>query len=269
MLKLCVNSIRKNSTFDHQIILHINENSDGTKKWAEKNKIDHTFSKQNIGICLAMNVATTLVRTKYICYMNDDMYALPLWDKFLFDEIKKIGHDYFFLSATAIEPKGSKSNKCKLSSFDYGKTVENFNEKSLLNDFEKFKKNDWCGATWPPNIVAKKIWDLVGGYSIEYSPGMYSDPDFSMKLWKIGVRYFKGLGKSRVYHFISHSTKRIQKNNGRKQFLNKWRLTNSTFSRYYLRRGKIFNGPLNEPENTFGYKIALLKSKIKNSLHLS
>ena len=31
------------------------------------------------------------------------------------------------------------------------------------------------GATIPPNIVHRDIWDLVGGYSIEYSPGMYSD----------------------------------------------------------------------------------------------
>ncbi len=30
--------------------------------------------------------------------------------------------------------------------------------------------------------------------SEEFSPGMYSDPDLSMKLWQEGVRYFKGIG---------------------------------------------------------------------------
>ena len=46
-----------------------------------------------------------------------------------------------------------------------------------------YKINDWMGATIPPNIVHRDIWDLVGGYSIEYSPGMYSDPDFTAKLY--------------------------------------------------------------------------------------
>ena len=29
-LKLCINSIKKNSKYDHEIIIHINEGSDGT-----------------------------------------------------------------------------------------------------------------------------------------------------------------------------------------------------------------------------------------------
>lgn len=49
-----------------------------------------------------------------------------------------------------------------------------------------YKINDWMGATIPPNIVHRDIWDLVGGYSIEYSPGMYSDPDFTAKLYMCG-----------------------------------------------------------------------------------
>ena len=64
-----------------------------------------------------------------------------------------------------------------------------------------YKINDWMGATIPPNIVHRDIWDLVGGYSIEYSPGMYSDPDFTAKLYMCGVRFMKGLQASRIYHF--------------------------------------------------------------------
>ena len=29
-LKICIGSIRRNSTFDHQIIIHVNDGSDGT-----------------------------------------------------------------------------------------------------------------------------------------------------------------------------------------------------------------------------------------------
>lgn len=33
-LKICVDSIRKNSTYRHQIIVHVNDGSDGTLEWA-------------------------------------------------------------------------------------------------------------------------------------------------------------------------------------------------------------------------------------------
>lgn len=263
LLKLCVESIRKNSTFNHQIILHINENKDGTLDWAKKQRIDYTFSDENIGICLAMNAAASLVQTDYIVYMNDDMYALPEWDKYLWAEIRQLDHPYFFLSATTIEAKVTRSNQCNIVPYDFGKDAASFDEQKLLAEFAELPKEDWCGATWPPNLVPKKLWDLVGGYSVEFSPGMYSDPDFSMKLWQIGVRYFKGIAQSRVYHFLSHSTGRIVKNNGSKQFLQKWGITNSTFSRYYLRRGKLFNGPLPEPEASFKASLARLKSRLK------
>ncbi len=104
------------------------------------------------------------------------------------------------------------------------------------------------GSTWPPIVLHRDLWDLVGGLSIEFSPGMYSDPDLSMKLWQAGVRYFKGLGQSRVYHFGSKSTKRKRMNTGRDLFLMKWGISSSTFTKKHLRRGTPFNGPLTEPE---------------------
>ena len=129
---------------------------------------------------------------------------------------------------------------------DYGTDISTFNEQKLLAEFTSLQMDDWQGATWPPNIVHKDLWDKVGGYSNEFSPGMYSDPDFSMKLWKAGVRLFKGVSRSRVYHFGSKSVKRIKKNPGYHKFISKWGMTSSTLSIYYLKRGEKFNGPLAE-----------------------
>ena len=72
MLRLCVESLRKNSRFKHQIILHINEGKDGTREWAEANNIDYSHTASNVGVCLAVNSAATLANTDYIVYMNDD-----------------------------------------------------------------------------------------------------------------------------------------------------------------------------------------------------
>lgn len=252
-LRLCIESIKKNSKYKHQIIVHVNEGIDGTLIWLKKQKIDFSYSQENIGICMALNAASSLATTSYIVYFNDDMYACPDWDYFLYEEIKSQKTDYFFLSSTLIEPTYSK-NLCAISPYNFGDNPSNFEEKKLLADFKFFNKKDWNGATWPPNLISKKLWDIVGGYSIEFSPGMYSDPDFSMKLWHLGVRSFKGVAKSRVYHFMSKSTKKINTktlNNGRALFLKKWGISSNIFTRYYLKRGHIWSGSLTEPSLNF------------------
>src|ERR1035437_3766068 len=176
-LKLCIHSIRKNSFFKHQIIVHINEGKDGTKEWVkEQPDIDFCFSEKNIGVCYALNYCRTLANTSYLLYLNDDMYVCPGWDKELSDEIDAIGHPYFFISATAIEPK--KNHSCAILQ-DYGKDISSFNEEKLLKEFQQLPMQNWSGATWPPNIVHKDIWDMAGGYNIEVLPGLFSDSDFS------------------------------------------------------------------------------------------
>ncbi len=243
--KLCVESIRKNSAFNHQIILHVNDGSDGTLQWAKNEGIDHSWSPDNVGICVAVNEAGGLATTDYVVYMNDDMYVCPGWDTAIMDEIKKLGTDCFMLSSTMIEPTDH-NNPCVIVR-DYGTTIETFKEQQLLSECGAMEKADWTGSTWPPTIVHRKYWLITGGYSIELSPGVSSDDDFSMKMWAAGCRIFKGVGKSRVYHFQSKSTLRIKKNNGRKQFLMKWGINQSTYNKYYIRRGTPWTGPLTEP----------------------
>ncbi len=245
-LKLCIDSLRKHSILPHQIIVHINEGTDGTVAWVKsQTDLDFTLSTENIGVCYALNQCRTIARGDYFLYLNDDMYVCPGWDQYLFDEIKAIGHDAFFLSATAIEPFKTNNNCIIVQNF--GTDPESFRQENLLTEFRDPVKEDWQGSTWPPNVVHKKTWDLVGGYSIEYSPGLYSDPDFSMKLWKAGIRLFKGIGKSRVYHFGGKSTTRIVKNKGYYTFISKWGMTAGTFAKKILRSGEPFDGFLAEP----------------------
>ncbi|MFT3825969.1 MAG: glycosyltransferase [Chitinophagaceae bacterium] len=262
-LQLCIESIRKNSTHRHQVIVHVNEGTDGTLEWIKAQPdVDYTYSPANIGVCYALNYARHLVSTSYLLYLNDDMYVCPGWDAALYKEIKQIGHKYFFVSGTAVEPLPQ--SDCAIGK-DYGTDIASFREEELLKEFAALPMNDWQGATWPPNVVHIDIWDMVGGYSIEFSPGMYSDPDFSMKLWQLGVREFKGVSDSRVYHFGSKSVSRIVKNHGYYQFINKWGITSSTLTKYYLHRGKKFNGRLKEPSISLSLKIKNLFKRVKSS----
>ncbi|HET8573221.1 MAG TPA: glycosyltransferase family A protein [Edaphocola sp.] len=245
--RLCVESIRKNSAYSHQVILHINDGSDGTRAWAEKEGLDFTHTVDNAGICIAVNSAAGLATKDYIVYMNDDMYVCPGWDRVIALEIEKLSTDNFLFSATMIEPQDT-GNPCVLVG-DYGRDIASFREADLLQEFSGFIKNDWSGSAWPPTIVSKKYWQITGGYSIELSPGMSSDDDFAMKMWYAGCRVFKGIGNSRVYHFQAKSTLRIKKNDGRRQFLMKWGMNQSTFNRHFIRRGCPFTERLPEPPN--------------------
>ena len=103
-LKLCISSINKNSSNKHQLMLHINDGSDGTLNYAKSSNINFTHSNDNIGLCSSINKAVNETNCKYILYAHDDMYFLPNWDKFLINEIELIGHDKFYLSGTMIEP---------------------------------------------------------------------------------------------------------------------------------------------------------------------
>lgn len=249
-LKLCVESIRKNSAFEHQILIHVNDGNDGSLRWVMDNFTAYTHSPENIGICKAVNGLTRLIQQEYIVFMNDDMYVLPGWDTALIAEIKALDTDCFMLSSTMIEPQDT-GNACVIVA-DYGRNEAVFREEALLKEYKILPKNDWSGSTWPPSVVHKKWWLQVGGYSDEFSPGMSSDDDFAMKMWQAGCRIYKGIAASRVYHFISKSTGRVVKNDGRKQFVQKWGIKQSTFHKYYTHRGEPYQGKLSEPKLSLG-----------------
>ena len=265
LLQLCVRSIRENSAYPHQIIVHVNDGSDGSLDWVRAEGLAYTASPENIGICLAVNEAAMHATQDYILYLNDDMYCCPGWDTALVNKLKQLDSDLFMLSGTMIEPRET-NNPCVIVR-DYGTEAHTFDEVRLLADLPGIRKADWNGATWPPTLVSRRWWFKVGGYSSEFSPGMSSDNDFSMKLWHAGCRVFLGVGDSFVYHFQCKSTGKVKKNDGGRQFLNKWGMRQSVFDRYYLRRGEVAKGlKLDEPQDTRELRWQLLRSRIKRAL---
>ena len=73
-LKLCIDSIIKNSSEKHELIVHINSGSDGTLDYIKEKKITYTYSVNNIGLCSSINKAYKLSSKNYILYAHDDMY---------------------------------------------------------------------------------------------------------------------------------------------------------------------------------------------------
>ena len=268
-LKLCLHSIKKNSLKNHEIIIHVNDGSDGTLDFVKSNKIIHTHSHSNIGLCSGVNLAANKATKDYILYSHDDMYFCPGWDECLKNEISKLNSNLFYLSATMIEQDSGHIQ------FDCGTDYQNFNEKILLDNLKNLKYYDYQGSHWAPHLIHNEIWKKIGGFSEEFNPGNCSDPDLNMKLWNEGVRIFKGLVNFKVYHFGSISLRKkndLKVNKGSNTFLKKWGFAPTFFVKHYLRGGKFSNnkiitfkydGPLNEPVKNFTYFIDLFVSKIK------
>ena len=255
-LKLCLKSLKKNSNYEHDIIIFINEGNDGTLTYVKDNNLNFLHSNVNKGVCFAFNESAKIAKNKYLVLAHDDMYFCPRWDSVFFDELKKIKVEDFFVSGTMVQ------NFKSYIYLDCGNSHSNFNEDKLLKELPKIKFNNFQGSHWQPSLVPLTTWNKVGGFSMEFSPGLGSDPDFSMKLWKIGVRLFKGLGSCRVYHFSSISLRKRAWNNGAKTFLLKWGISIKFFKKYYLRSDSVFYDILNEPKKNFGYYLSLIKCKI-------
>jgi GT2 family glycosyltransferase len=262
-LKICISSIRKNSKFNHEIIPHVNEGKDGTEEYLIKQNIKYTITTYNAGICEGVNTAAKKATTNYILYAHDDFYFCPNWDKVLLEEVRNIPHNKFYLS-------GVMMNNGPLK-FDCGNTLEEFDEKKLLNNFDKYNHYDFQGSTWAPHLIHKDLWEKVGGFSEEYFPGTGSDPDLNMKLWKEGVRIFKGINNFKVYHFGSIVTRRYKNHptiktesgsRGGKIFLLKWGITINFFKRFILNSDIIYDGELNNPKITPIYLIKFIFCKL-------
>jgi hypothetical protein len=168
---------------------------------------------------------------------DDDNYFCPGWDKYLYEEVQNQSGIKWCISGTLIEREET-NNPCVIAPYNFGADQNDFDEERLLREYDKMPFENWQGSNWYPMVLPRQLWCAVGGLSVEFSPGMYSDPDFMMKLWHFGVRTFKGISKARAYHFMSKTTSRVKRNNGAKTFLFKWGVSNSIFMKHILNIGQ-------------------------------
>ena len=261
-LKQCIKSIKKNSTYNHEIIPHVNEGNDGTIEYLKSINTEYSYTNYNSGICKGMNMAAKKAKTNYILYAHDDFYFCPKWDQVLKSEVDKIGHNRFYLSGTMVN-NGQIELNC-------GNDLESFDEKKLLEKIDESNYYDFQGSTWAPHLIHKEIWDKVGGFSEEFFPGTGSDPDLNMKLWMENIRIFKGINDFKVYHFGSIVTRRYKNHptirtesgsRGAKIFLLKWGITINFFKKYIINSDTRYLGELKAPQKdiNFIFKLFLCK----------
>jgi len=91
-----------------------------------------------------------------------------------------------------------------------------------------------------------------------------------MKLWKIGIRIYKGINDFKVYHFgstvLRKKLNKISKNKygstGAKIFLIKWGITIKFFKKFYLRSDSKYENILESPKKNLDYYLSLIICKL-------
>jgi len=153
------------------------------------------------GQCKAVNAAVAMTNTEWIMVSNDDQIYPPNWLEKLFHNI---GNDYSCISPQLVEPNEGAPTFIKYFCGVAG------------GDFDKEKFIDYSETHVPPYpscrtgfnlpfIIKSELWDLIGGYDINYYPwGSNSDSDLEYKIKLAGVQPVQNQN-SLVYHFSQTS----------------------------------------------------------------
>ena len=121
--------------------------------------MEYTYSKENIGMPKALNIASKLSRMDYILISHDDFYYCPGWDTEFSKEIELINHKNFYLSGIMI---GAGQNFLMLEK------LLRILRKQTFEKYENIKTFNFQGTTKCPGLVHKDIWNKVGGWSEEF-----------------------------------------------------------------------------------------------------
>ena len=101
-LKSSVNSIRKNSKIDFDIIVFVDGDNDGTEDWLKKEGVSYLKNTESEpkGIAYAYNRCIEAANTEVVCMFHADMYMARGFD------VNAIKHleSKVVVSATRIEP---------------------------------------------------------------------------------------------------------------------------------------------------------------------
>ena len=239
-LDLAYRSVVEHSATDHEIIIFFNEYDEECERWLEGKNVLFDYSDRNLGVCGAVNRASKLMTTDYICFMNDDMYALPEWDVALSCYLGLA--DKLWLSGTAVE--AGDATCCYIGGQDYGDSPDNFQEAKLLSEYDSLRRPYNIVSTWTPTLLSRLDWDAIGGFDEEYFPGNGSDPDLAMKMYEYGCRHFIGVGTSLMYHFSRSTISRFDVD--KKEFMDpkayfkkKWGVSRRRFLNRIMKRDRV------------------------------
>lgn len=251
-LKLCVESVRKNFTFnDCEINVYAENCTDGTDEWLQSradinSKIEHNEIDKGVG--QGMNTSAEMTNRKFIIFLHSDMYVCKGYDIELMKHIKprtivtsyRIEPDIFNKLKEDELYKVTDPGLITIQRYLFGEYHSNFKSHNFERWTTKFaqinenlmRKSFGAGGY----LISKEDWDYVGGNDTQFSPAAFDDFDIFIRM-QLAKLDFIMTSKSILYHFGSRSghfptddftskmpeRQRLSEEAGIKKYLAKWK----------------------------------------------
>ena len=216
-LKLCLDSIHKNSSLLHNIVISDSGSNDETWKFYSTLANVCILGKQSerLNYSQACNVAIKSTNSKYFVILNSDVIVSKKWDENLLQKMQSIPDlavcgvlsncDRFWLHGV----EGKPFYKMQFSNLELvpGMKIEQINDKiENLYNFMKNSNEDLKGrfveqewVAYYASIYNRKIIEDVGLLDPEFNNG-HEDLDHCLRIKKMGYKIGQAVD-SFVFHF--------------------------------------------------------------------
>ena len=240
-LKTCIPSIRKNAyRDDHEIIIFVDSDEDGTVKWLDQVKdslnlsyyVNPNLGKELYGIGRAYDFCIKKSTTDIFMIFHADMILGKDVDKILYDNLES----KTVVCATRIEPPLHPNAGEKVIQ-DFGMYPEEFKEeefnKYVIDNVKSFDNSPSTEGIFAPWMMYKNEYvEILGGHD----PILHScreDSDIFNRMSLAGFKFIQ-TWEGFVYHFTGrgagsfdgdekrHAEWLQQMNNSTKDFIRKW-----------------------------------------------
>jgi hypothetical protein len=165
-LKHAIFYIKENSAVEHDILVFIDADNDGTEKWCVENKIEYikNSSKELFGIGNAYNLLVEKSNTDFVVIYHADMIMGKGFDVALYNKWKP----KTVVSATRIEPPLHPSDPAKIV-LDFGMwpeidVVDGFKVNEFNEFVDKSKKDITTNGIFAPWLIHKDDFSDVKGH---------------------------------------------------------------------------------------------------------
>ena len=208
-LKQAYESIRKNSSVEHEICIADDFSDDGTMEWVlvqmkrDKNiKFHRNHGPTRLGHTILYDTLVNDYATNdVVIIFHADMYLCPNADK----EIEKYIQPGRVVSLTRIEPPLHPDGPEKILK-DFGIEPEEFKEEKLLKYVENSEDKKPTFGIFAPWAIMKEDFQRIGGHDPLYAPQSKEDSDIFNRFVLNGyelIQTWKGF----VYHMTSRGSR--------------------------------------------------------------
>lgn len=242
-LKDCIPSIRTNLTAgNHEIIIFVDEDTDGTVDWCEKNKDVYNFryivnpnlNKSRYGIGPAYDKCISEATTEVVMIAHADMVFGRDCDKNILKHLK----EKTVVAATRVEPPNYPNAGEKIQQA-FGQFPEDFDREKfdefVDSQLEDEKTTEGIFAPW---ALYKADYDMLGGHDKRLHSCREDSDIFNRMLlsgfefvqpWNALVWHYGGRGAGSNEKFdneedrIRHEKWQQEMNNSTREFIRKWK----------------------------------------------